>query len=81
MFRAKKNDDFLTGQPLLAHICATGFLGFHSSLITFQIFVRLLHLIAQIVAELSTLTNGIRVTVRACCAKDVSRGSVVGLEI
>ncbi len=50
-------------------------------LITFQIFVRLLHLIAQNVAELSNFNSGIRVRVRGSRAKDVSRGSVTGLKI
>ncbi len=63
------------------HICATGFFGLHSSLITFQIFVRLLRLIAQNVAELFILTGGVRVRVRASWAKDVSRGFLMGLEI
>ncbi len=64
----------------MAHICATGFLGIRSSLITFQIFVRLLCLIAQNVAELFNLNINVRVGVRARFAKDVSRGSLTGLE-
>ncbi len=71
----------LTGQLQLAHICTTGFPGLYSSLITFQIFVRLLCLIAQNVAELFKLTSGVRVRVGACCAKDGSRGSPAGLRI
>jgi hypothetical protein len=71
----------LTGQPLLAHICATGFLWLRSSSITFQIFVRLLHFIAQNVAELFNLTSGVKVGIRASCAEDMSRGSLTGLEI
>jgi hypothetical protein len=47
----------------------------------FQIFVHLLRLIAQNVANVFNLTSGIRVRVRACWAKDVSRGSPAGLEI
>jgi hypothetical protein len=57
------------------------FLGLCSSLITFRIFVHLLRFIAQNVAELFNLTNGIRVRVRASHALDVSRGSLMGLEI
>ncbi len=55
--------------------------GLHSSLITFWIFVRLLRLIAQNVAELFNLTSSARVRVGASCADDVSRGSLAGLEI
>ena len=62
-------------------IWPTGFLGLCSSLITFRIFVRLLHLIAQNVAELFNLTSGVRVMVRASCAKVASRGSMTGLKI
>ncbi len=62
-------------------ICATGFLGLCSSLITCQIFVRLLCLIAQNVAELFNLTSGVKVSVGASRAEDVSRGSQEGLDI
>jgi hypothetical protein len=48
---------------------------------TFQIFVRLLRLIAQNVANVFNLTSGIRVMVVASCTKHVSRGSLAGLEI
>ncbi len=65
----------------MAYICATDFRGLRSSLITFQIFVRLLRLITQNIAELLNLTSGVRVRVGASCAKDVSRGSLAGLEI
>jgi hypothetical protein len=44
-------------------------------------FVRLLHLIPQNVAELINLISGGRVRVRGSCAKNVSRGSVMGFEI
>ncbi len=44
-------------------------------------FVRLLRLIAQNVAELLNLISGVRVRVRGSCTKDVSRGSVMGLDI
>jgi hypothetical protein len=47
----------------------------------FSIFVRLLRLIAQNVAELFNLNSGIKVRVRASRTKDVSRGSLTGLEI
>ncbi len=60
--------------------CATGFLGLRSSLLTFQIFVRLLCLIVQNVAEISNLTSGVRVRARASHAEDVSGGSLMGLE-
>ncbi len=50
-------------------------------LITFQMFVCLLRLIAQNVAELSNFISGYRFRVRGSRAKDVSRGSVTGLEI
>jgi hypothetical protein len=59
----------------------TGFLGLCSSLITFQIFVYLLRLIAQNVAELFNLNSAVRVEVRSSRTKDVSKGSVSGLEI
>jgi hypothetical protein len=49
--------------------------------ITFQIFVRLLRLIAQNVAELSNFISGLRFRVRGSHAKDVSRGSVMGFDI
>jgi hypothetical protein len=62
-------------------IWPTGFLGLCLSLITFQFFVRLLRLIAQNVANVFNWNSGVRVRVRGCCAKDVSRGSLVGLEI
>jgi hypothetical protein len=65
----------------MGSIWPTGFLGLRSSLITFQIFVCLLCLIAQNVAELFNLDSGIRVRVRDSRAKDVSRGSMMGLEI
>jgi hypothetical protein len=70
-----------SGLNRITHICATGFRGLRSSLITFQIFVRLLHLIAQSVAELFNLTSGVRVRIKASRADDVSRGSLAGLEI
>jgi hypothetical protein len=38
-------------------------------------------LIAQNVAELFNLSSGVRVGVRSSHTKDVSRGSVMGLEI
>ncbi len=47
----------------------------------FSIFVNLLRLIAQNVANVFNLTSGVRVRVVACRAKDVSRGSLAGLEI
>jgi hypothetical protein len=59
----------------------TGFLGLCSSLITFRIFVCLLGLIAQNVAQLFNLNSSIRVRVRGSRTKDVSRGSVMGLDI
>jgi hypothetical protein len=74
-------------QHFFNRITATGtymhhrFCGLCSSLMTFQIFVRLLRLIAHNVAELFNLTSGIRVRVGASCAKDVSRGSLAGVEI
>ncbi len=46
-----------------------------------QIFVRLLRLIPQNVAELFNLNSGVRVRVRGSGAKAVSRGSVTGREI
>jgi hypothetical protein len=46
-----------------------------------QIFVRLLRLISQNVAELFNLNSGIRVKVRGSRANDMSRGSVTGLKI
>ncbi len=47
----------------------------------FWIFVRLLRLIAQNVAELFNLNSGIMVRVRGSHAEDVSRGSMMGLGI
>jgi hypothetical protein len=47
----------------------------------FQIFVLLLRLITQNVAELFNLTSGIRVRVKSSCPKDVSRGSMMGHDI
>jgi hypothetical protein len=46
----------------------------------FRIFVCLLRMIAQNVAELFNLNSGVRVRVRASRAKDVSRGFLMGLE-
>jgi hypothetical protein len=46
----------------------------------FLIFFRLLRLIAQNVAEPFNLNSGVRVRVRGSCTKDVSRGSVTGLQ-
>jgi hypothetical protein len=65
----------------IGHLWPTGFLGLCSSLITFQIFVRLLRLIAQNVAELFNLNSGIRVRIRDSRAEDVSRGFVTGPKI
>jgi hypothetical protein len=50
-------------------------------LITSRFFVSLLHLIDQNVAIGLNLTSGTRVGVGASCAKDMSRGSLTGLEI
>jgi hypothetical protein len=47
----------------------------------FSNFVRLLCLIAQNVAELFNLISGVRVRVRGHCTKDMSRGSLTGLDI
>ncbi len=44
-------------------------------------FFRLLRLIAQNVANVFNLNIGVRVRVRDCRAKEVSRGSLTGLEI
>jgi hypothetical protein len=63
--------------PYMAH----RFLGLCSNFITFGIFVRLLRLIAQNVAELFNLNISIGVRVRASRAEDVRRGSLAGLEI
>ncbi len=50
-------------------------------LITLQIFVRLLRLIDQNVANVFNLTSSVRVSIVTCCTKDVSTGSPAGLEI
>ncbi len=63
--------------PYMAH----RFLGLRSSLITFQIFVLLLRLIALNVAELFNLNSDIWVRIRGSCAEDVSRGFEAGLKI
>ncbi len=55
------------------HICATGFRGLRSSLITLRFFVHLLRLIAKNVANVFNVTSGIRVSVVTCHAKDVRR--------
>ncbi len=62
-------------------IWPTGFLGLRSSLLTFRFFVHLLRLTAQNVANVFNWNSGNMVRVRDCCAKDVSRGSLTGLEI
>jgi hypothetical protein len=46
-----------------------------------SIFFRLLHLIAQNVAEHFNLNSGIRVRVRGSCAEDVNLGSLTGIKI
>ncbi len=72
---------YLALAPDDKEICATGFCGLCSSLISLQIFVRLLRLISQNVANVFNLTSGLRVSVVTCRAKDVSRGSPAGLKI
>jgi hypothetical protein len=57
------------------------FLGLRSSLITLQIFARLLCLIAQNAAKVFNLNSGVRIWVRGSRAMNVSRGSVMGLKI
>jgi hypothetical protein len=47
----------------------------------FAIFVCLLRFIVQNVAELFNLTSGIRVSFMTCRDKDVSRGSLAGLDV
>jgi hypothetical protein len=47
----------------------------------FSNFVRLLHLSDQNVAELFNLNSSVRVSVKGSLSKDMSRGSVTGLEI
>ncbi len=63
------------------HICATGFLGLCSMLISLRIFVRLLCLKTQNAAEILNLTSGVRVRVRDSQVEDMSRGPLMGLEI
>jgi hypothetical protein len=63
--------------PYMAHRCSWA----SFKLKTFQFFVHLLCLINQNLAELFNLNSGIRIRVRGSRAKDMSRGSVMGLEI
>ncbi len=79
-----KSSLWVTGK---GRVPGTGFMGLglsvpnSLSLITFQIFVHLLHLIAQNVAELFILNSSVRDGVRGRGTEDVSRGSVTGLKI
>ncbi len=63
----------------MAHICTINFNKLCGRLITFQIFVHWQCLIAQNVAELFNLNRGIWVSVKGSRAKDMSRGSILGM--